>query len=106
MARPKKADIRQDLIDQLDRNGVFGKHYLDLVEDYMSLWTIKNQLIADIRKRGVTVQYQNGANQWGYKRNDSVPELNKVSAQMLKILNDLGLKAAKFEAVAEDDDEL
>lgn len=105
MARPKKAEIKQDLIDQLDRNGVYGNHYLDLIDDYMALWTIKNKLIADIRKRGVSVEYKNGANQWGHKKNDSIPELNKVSAQMLKILNDLGLNATKFEAVEDEDDE-
>ena len=106
VAKVKKAEIKQDLIDQLDRNGVYGSHYLDLIDDYMALWTIKNKLIADIRKRGVTVEYQNGANQWGHKRNDSVPELNRVSAQMLKILSELGLKATAFEAVADDDDEM
>lgn len=105
MARPLKRDIRQDLIDQLERNGVYGSHYLDLIEDYMALWTIKKQLIADIRKRGVTTKYQNGPNQWGYKKNDSIAELNKTSAQMLKILADLGLKATDFEAADDDDDD-
>lgn len=106
MAKPKKADIRHDLIDQLERNGVYGSHYLDLIEDYMALWTIKNKLIADIRRRGVAVEYQNGPNQWGSKKNDSIAELNKTSAQMLRILNELGLRATDFEAVDSDDEEM
>ena len=105
MARPLKRDIRQDLIDQLERNGVYGSHYLDLIEDYMELWSIKRKLIIDIKKRGVTTKYQNGPNQWGYKKNDSIAELNKTSAQMLKILADLGLKATDFEAADDDDDD-
>ncbi len=105
MARPLKRDIRQDLIDQLERNGVYGSHYLDLIEDYMELWSIKRKLITDIKKRGVTTKYQNGPNQWGYKKNDSIAELNKTSAQMLKILADLGLKATDFEAADDDDDD-
>lgn len=105
MARPLKRDIRQDLIDQLERNGVYGSHYLDLIEDYMELWSIKRKLITDIKKRGVTTKYQNGPNQWGYKKNDSIAELNKTSAQMLKILADLGLKATDFEATDDDDDD-
>lgn len=100
MAKPKKADIKQDLIDQLERAGVYGSHYQDLIEDYMSLWTIKNKLIADIRKRGVAVQYRD----WGYRKNDSIAELNKTSAQMLKILRELGLKASGFEAADADEE--
>lgn len=102
----KKSDIKRDLIDQLDRNGVFGSHYLDLINDYMKLWDIKNMLMKDIKKRGVTVKYQNGENQWGYKKNDSISELNKTNNQMLKILNDLGLKGSKFEVVENEDEEM
>ena len=105
MARPRKSDIRQDLIDQLERNGVVGQHYLDLIEDYMALWSVKRALLADIKKRGVAVEYQNGKNQWGTKKNDSVSELVKVSAQMLKILGELGLRGADFEAVTDDGDD-
>lgn len=85
-------EIRQDLKKQLEINGAYGKHYEDLVEDYISLWDIKNRLIADIKERGVSVEWNNGK-QAGMKKNDSIPELNKTSAQMLKILSELGLKA-------------
>jgi len=75
VARAKKSQIReqikQDLTDQLERQGVYGRHFLDLIEDYMALWDTKNALISDIKKRGVMIKYQNGENQWGYKKNDS-----------------------------------
>jgi phage terminase small subunit len=106
MARPRKSDIRQDLIDQLERNGVVGQHYLDLIEDYMALWSVKRALLADIKKRGVAVEYQNGENQWGVKKNDSVSELVKVNAQMLKVLGELGLRGADFKPVIGDDEEM
>ena len=110
MARAKKSQIReqirQDLTDQLERQGVYGQHYLDLVDDYMALWDVKNALIKDIKERGVTTKYQNGANQWGYKKNDSVSELVKVNAQMLKILSELGLKATDVSAIDDDGDEM
>lgn len=102
----KRDEIKQDLIDQLERKGVYGNHYLDLINDYMSMWDIKNDLIADIKKRGVTVKYQNGKDQWGYKKNDSISELNKTNAQMLRILNELDLKASDFEVIDDDDDEM
>lgn len=83
--------IRGDLLKQLESNGTFGKHYEDLIDDYMALWDIKNRLIQDIKERGVSVFWNNGR-QEGMKKNDSIPELNKTSAQMLKILSELGLK--------------
>lgn len=84
-------EIKEDLLKQLEENETYGKHYEDLINDYMSLWDIKNRLIEDIKDRGVSVEWNNGK-QSGKKKNDSIPELNKTSAQMLKILNDLGLK--------------
>ena len=110
MAKIKKDElreqIRQDLIDQLERQGIYGRHYLDLVEDYMALWDTKNALISDIQKRGVMVRYQNGQNQWGHKKNDSVDNLVKVNKQMLMLLKELGLRAENFEADSDDDEEM
>lgn len=106
MAGVKKSQIKQDLIDQLECKGVYGQQYLDLINDYMSLWDVKRALIKDIKERGVTVKYQNGENQWGYKKNDSVSELVKVNAQMLKILSELGLKATDVSAIDDDGDEM
>ena len=93
----KREEIQQDLVDQLDRNGVHGKHFLDLIEDYMSMWDIKNDLIEDIQDKGVQVRYQNGENQFGFKKNDCIPELNKTNGQMLKILSELGIKPSPGE---------
>ena len=104
--KPRKTQVKQDLIDQLERQGVYGAQYLDLIHDYMALYDIKNKLIRDIKKRGVTCKYQHGENQWGYKKNDSIAELNKTNAQMLKILNELGLKATKIEREPDTDDEM
>jgi P27 family predicted phage terminase small subunit len=101
-----REQIRQDLIDQLERQGIYGRHYLDLVEDYMALWDTKNALISDIQKRGVMVRYQNGQNQWGHKKNDSVDNLVKVNKQMLMLLKELGLRAENFEADSNDDEEM
>lgn len=95
--------IKKDLIHQLEERGIVESHFLDLVEDYMKLWDIKNELIYDIKKRGVSTRYQNGANQWGYKKNDSVSELNRVNGQMLTILRDLNLRPEKV--VVDDDEE-
>jgi P27 family predicted phage terminase small subunit len=99
----RKSEIRQDLIDQLERNGTFGSYYLDLIESYMALWEIKRKLVQDIRARGVIVTWDNGGGQSGQKRNESVGELNKICAQMLKLLSDLGLKPGKPKANSDSD---
>lgn len=98
-------EIRQSLLQQLEENGNSTPHFRGLVEDYMRLWIIKNQLIDDIDDRGVVCRYQNGETQWGYKRNDSVGELNKVSSQMLKILTQLKIQVKDAEPLEDDEDD-
>lgn len=100
----RRQSIKKDLLKQLNDNGVRGNHYVDLIEDYMSMWDIKNQLIDNIKEKGVSIRYQNGENQYGFKKNDSISELNRTNRQMLTILNDLGLKAADIKVVDNDDD--
>lgn len=105
----KKAEIKKDLVDQLERNGVYGKYYLDLVNDYMAMWDIKNKLIKDIKERGVSVRWETYNKdgelvQFGHKKNESIAELNKTNAQMLKILNELGLKPSRMDGDPDDSD--
>jgi phage terminase small subunit len=40
----------------------------------------------------------------GMKRNESIAELNKTNAQMLKILNELGLKPSRMDGEIDGDD--
>ena len=98
-------EIRQSLLEQLEESNNLNPHFKGLVEDYMRLWIIKNQLIDDIDERGVVCKYQNGASQWGFKRNDSVGELNKTSSQMLKILTQLKIQVKEIEPLEEEDDD-
>ena len=102
MESERYAEIRQDLLEQLERNGTTGKYYTDLVEDYMAFWVDKRLLTDDIQTRGVTVTYNNGGGQSGKKRNDSIADKIKVSVQMLNILNALGIKPAQAEGDEDD----
>ena len=99
-----KKQIKQDLLDQLDRNGTHGDYYQDLVEDYMTLWDAKNALVEDINKRGVVVEYTSNTGQTNMKKNESVGELLKVNAQMTKLLDALGITPAQV--IGDDDDEM
>ena len=100
-----RKEIKADLLDQLIRNGTAGKYYIDLVDKYMDFWDMENALIADIRERGVVTTYDNGGGQRGTKKNDSIDQRIKVNAQMLKILDSLGIKPTG-NYIGGDDDEL
>ena len=90
--RPLFEEIRYDLLNQLEKRGIFGKYYIDLVDDYMDLWVTKCLLVDDIQRRGINVKYDNGGGQKGLKKNDSVEQRIKVNGQMLKLLSEMGIK--------------
>lgn len=97
-------DVKEDLLEQLKANGTYGNQYIDLIDAYMELFKIRNELILDIRDRGVSVEWFNGK-QMGIRKNESITELNKTIAIMLSMLNDLGLKPAANSPGFGDDDE-
>lgn len=94
-------ELRDDLMEQLDDNGMAGKHYDNLIDDYLELYKLKNNLIEDIRFNGLRISYMTGNGFEATKPNESVERLVKVNAQMLKILGELDLKKPKV--VDEDD---
>lgn len=98
-------EIKQDLLDQLERNGTVGKYYTDLVNDYMDMWVTKCLLVDDIQQRGVNVNYDNGGGQKGRKKNDSVEQRIKINAQMLKLLDALGIKPSQ-DGDGDEDEEM
>lgn len=104
MARTKKSKIeevesdliitiRNDLLAQLEEQQKFGKHFKDMVEDYIYFVKLKIKLQEDINKKGIRYRTKSGNGFSSEKPNESVPNLIKINAQMLKILQDLGLKA-------------
>lgn len=100
---PKK--IRESLIEELERSGNVKDYYTSLVDDYITMWISKELLKQDIEERGVRVFYDNGGGQKGYKKNDSVEQLVKINAQMLKLLSELNIKPSS-DIIGDDDDEL
>ena len=91
--KPKR--IREKLLSELELSGNKKAYYEDLVDDYITLWTTKELLRIDIEERGVKVFYDNGGGQCGYKKNESVEQIVKVNAQMLKLLHDLNITPQK-----------
>ena len=96
--------IRKSLLDQLERGGNDVPHFKDLVEDYMKMYIIKELASNDVQTRGTFVEWSNSETQYGSKKNDSVDQVLKTNAQMLKLLDMLGIKPDA--SSAGDDDEL
>ena len=100
----KRAKIQRSLTEQLALKGAALDHYEDLLRDYMSLWDIKERLIADIKARGVVYQDKSASGVLMWKNNPSIKELRQTEQQMLNILRELELKTD--DAGGSEDDEL
>lgn len=84
--------IYRELKKQLIANNNYTAYTEELLQKYMNFTDIEDKLNKDILKRGVSVRWNNGGGQKGYKKNDSISELAKINAQKLKLLNSLGIK--------------
>lgn len=98
-----KKQMETSLLEQLKLQNKTSDFYSDLVNDYMSYWSLKKKLIADIKKKGLRYKMINGNGIEVEKPNESVTNLPKITAAMLKILNDLNLKEPLSETTDEDD---
>ena len=85
--------LKACLVDQLERSGNDKAHFLDLVNDYMEMYVTKEQCIADISERGVSIKSTGSAGQDIIKKNESVDLLIRTNAQMIKLLDKLGISA-------------
>lgn len=87
-----KAEMEKSLLEQLELQHKTSQFYRDLVSDYLYYWALKKKLIADINKKGLRYETVNGNGMKVEKANESVVNLQKTTATMLKILNDLNLR--------------
>lgn len=87
-----KTAIRNALLEQLEAQNKTASYYTDLVDDYMTYWDLKKRLQKDIQKNGVRYMTINGNGVESEKPNESIMNLNKTTATMLKILSDLNLR--------------
>lgn len=85
-------NLKQDLLDQLERNGAVGSYYEDMVEDWIRFWDMKKGLLDDISERGEKVTKYDSRGQKQIMNNESIEQAIKTSVQMQKILDFLGLK--------------
>ena len=89
----KRRAIKEDLQKQLIDQNKFGKQFDDMVEDYLYFVELKERLKHDIDINGIRYKTIGGNGFITFKANESVERLQKTNGQMLKILQDLDLKA-------------
>lgn len=98
--------IENDLTEQLQNQNKFGKHFEDMVKDYLFFVKLKEDLQHDIDVNGIRYEAKTGNGYKTDKPNESVNNLIKVNAQMLKILQDLDLKDPEKDPEEGDGDDL
>lgn len=95
--------IREDLINQLQAQGKYGKHFEDMIDDYIYLVGLKEDLQNDINEKGLRYCSMTGNGYTIEKANESIQNLYKANTQMLKILQDLNLQSPDIEEGEGDD---
>lgn len=98
----KKEAIKEDLQNQLIAQNKFGKQFDDMIEDYLYFFELKERLKHDIDINGIRYKNTGGNGFSTYKPNESVERLQKTNGQMLKILQDLDLKAPEEDGEGDD----
>lgn len=92
MSKLTQKAMKESLIRQLELRGMKAEFCMDMIDDYVYYWSLKKKLITDIRAKGLRYEMINGNGVTVEKANESVVNLQKTTATMLKILADLKLK--------------
>ena len=81
------------MIKQLNQQEKNGKHFEDMIDDYIYFYRLKEDLKQDIKDNGLRIECMTGNGYTTEKDNKSVERIVNVNAEMLKILHDLQLKS-------------
>ena len=92
MSKLTQKAMKESLIRQLELRGMKAEFYMDMIDDYVYYWSLKKKLITDIRAKGLRYEMINGNGVTVEKANESVVNLQKTTATMLKIMAYLKLK--------------
>lgn len=104
--KEKKSAIKEDLQNQLVAQNKFGKQFDDMIDDYLYFVELKERLQYDLDTNGIRYKTTGGNGFTSYKPNESCERLIKTNAQMLKILQELDLKAPEEDLKEGEGDDL
>lgn len=95
MAKKSVPKIKKALVERIEKRGDATPYYLDLVDTYIALLETKQKLVHDIDTRGVMIPYNNGGGQMGVRDNPCIGQLVKVTQQLIKTLEALGIRPSE-----------
>lgn len=84
--------IRNDLSDQLEAQGKFGKHYESILDHLVYFFKLKDELQNDIETNGIRIEISTGNGHPKIVDNPSIKNLNSVSSRIMTIIKDLNLE--------------
>lgn len=90
-----RKEVKKSLMEQLKAKGADVDVFIDQINDYMSMWDLKESLKDDIQKNGLRLYYK-AANGGGVEKdNPSVKQLPIVNKQMLMLLKQMEISTDK-----------
>lgn len=100
----KTEALRESFVSQLERHGADIELFVYLIDDYITLFEISENLKTDISERGEIIREKNTAGFEICKCNPAIRELRDTNKSMLAILKQLNLSIDNI--IMENDDEL
>lgn len=82
-------------MEQLKAKGADIEVFTDQINDYMSMWDLKEKLKDDIVKNGLRLYYETANGGKAEKDNPSVKQLPAVNKQMLMLLKQMDISTDK-----------
>ena len=77
----------------------------DQINDYMTMWDLKEKLKDDIEEHGLRMKYLTANGGYAEKDNPSVKQLPMINKQMLMLLKQLDISTDKVAKDGEDADD-
>ncbi|MCI8710407.1 MAG: P27 family phage terminase small subunit [Dorea sp.] len=87
--------VKKSLIEQLESKGADVDIFIDQINDYMTMWDLKENLKDDILKNGLRMMYKTANGGKAEKDNPSVKQLPAVNKQMLMLLKQMDISTDK-----------
>ena len=110
MAKKKRETLRKEveksLKEQLSARGADIDLFMDQINDYMTMWDLKEMLKDDIKENGLRLEYSTANGGSAEKDNPSVKQIPLINKQMLMLLKQLDISTDKVvkDGVDLDDD--
>lgn len=87
--------IKKSLEKQLEAKGADIELFQDQINDYMTMWDLKERLKDDVEENGLRLEYMAANGGKAEKDNPSVKQIPLINKQMLMLLKQLDVSTDK-----------